>query len=279
MTKIGMTYDVRFRDEIERLQEVIDVIEIKNIEPQFVRENDDFIRRFNATSMHVQYLASERQPVTLNLIDEDVVAILSDGTSMLYQTHDLLQPYLISFHLGFSALEIGTEGRDFHNYAISETISKEETYKRLTSSIAVIKEMFAKYGYSRKILLENLDYHPTGAYEHVCNPFFIRKLAEDTDCGVLLDIGHTIITSETVGIDPIDFIERIGMQIVEEVHITAPLFENGEWLDINQPFFISDAAVKILQYLLSYGKGDLLLNIECPERIEEQVQLLKELTQ
>lgn len=277
MTKIGITYDARFRNEIERLQEAIDVIEIKNIEPQFVRENDDLIRGFGATSMHVQYLPSERQPVTLNLIDKDVVTILSDETSLLYQTYDLLQPCIVSFHLGFSAFEIGTEGRDLHNYAISETISKEETYERLASSIAVVKEMFAKHGYSRKILLENLDYHPTGAYEYVCNPSFIRRLAEDTECGILLDIGHTIITSETVGTDPVNFVEEIGAQMMEEVHITAPLFEGGEWLDINQPFFVSNAAVELLQYTLSRAEGDLLLNVECPERIEEQVQLFKQM--
>lgn len=275
--KIGVTYDARFRHEIEDVHDTIDTIEIKNLSPEFVQDNDDVISRFNATSMHVQYLASEREPVTLNLVDEQVSTILSDDTSLLYQTYDILQPFLVSFHLGFSAIEIGSEGKDFHNYAISETISEEETYKRLTSSIAIVQEMFARRGYPRKILLENLDYHETGAYEHVCNPSFIRRLAEDTNCGILLDIGHTIITAEARGIDPLDFLGAIGVEMVEEVHVTAPLFEDGEWLDINQPFFLSDVAVQIVRHLLSRVKADVLLNIECPKRIYEQVQVLKKL--
>lgn len=127
------------------------------------------------------------------MLSDETKEIISDEKSELYKAFDFLNPFVVSFHLGFSSKLTGTEGIDNHNYAIGEVLSEKEIFETITESLTIISEMLRKRGYNGKILIENLDYHPTGAYEYVCDPEFISKIAKETGYGVLLDIAHTII--------------------------------------------------------------------------------------
>lgn len=48
------------------------------------------------------------------------------------------------------------------------------------------------------LLLENYNYHPTNAYEYVCDPATFSKLME-IDCGMLLDLAHAQISAFNLG--------------------------------------------------------------------------------
>lgn len=124
-----------------------------------------------------------------------------------------------------------------------------------------------------EILIENLDYHSTGAYEYICRPDFISKVAKNTNCGVLLDLAHTIISAHSFGVDVIEFVENVGVDSIYEVHVNSPLYKDGEWYDINEPFYYSDEAKRILDIVIKKGKPK-VLNIECDKDINKQVEIL-----
>jgi uncharacterized protein (UPF0276 family) len=195
--KIGVTYNP-YNIEIERKilanSDKLDFIEVKNIDPHLVQSKTGILRKF-PISMHVQYLHEHDNGTTLNLVPDETKEIISDENSDFYKAFDFLDPFVVSFHLGFSSKLVGTEGIDDHNYAIGEVLSKEEVFKSIVESLHVVSKMLRERGYKGKILIENLDYHPTGAYEYVCESEFISKMAKKRRCGVLLDIAHTIISA------------------------------------------------------------------------------------
>jgi len=277
MVRVGATLSPRNRDEIAKLN--LDFIEVKNLEPEFFESNDDVLSRFLNKSIHVQYLPSFGQrPTTLNLASGETLEVINDEQSSLYQAYRFLKPSVISFHLGFSSEQVGTEGIDNHNYAMGRVLSRDETFERISLSLTTISGKFKKMGYKGKILIENLDYHPTGAYEHICEPTFISKVAEHTGCLILLDVAHTIISSHYLGIKAIDFVEEIGVDSIYEVHVNSPLYRDGEWHDINQPFYQLKEAEKVVECIIDrktkIGEG-LLLNLECNEEVEQQIRRLR----
>jgi uncharacterized protein (UPF0276 family) len=73
-----------------------------------------------------------------------------------------------------------------------------------------------------RLLLENLDYCPEGAYEHVCEPEFIGEVLEATDCGLLLDLAHLQVTASWFGLDAETLLDRLPLERVVEVHLSSP---------------------------------------------------------
>jgi len=279
MIRVGATLSPTNKDEVANLN--LDFIEVKNLGLDFLEANADIICRFPMRSMHVQYLLSpDQKPTTLNLVSADTLELLKDDNSPLYQAYKFLRPSVISFHLGFSSEETGTEGIDNHNYAIGRVLSRDETFERISLSLITISGKFKKMGYKGKILMENLDYHPTGAYEYICEPDFILKTAKHTGCPILLDVAHTIISSHYLGVKPIDFVRAVGIDDIFEVHVNSPLYRDGEWHDINKPFDRSASAESLIRLIVGekVNKGEeLLLNLECDEEIEQQFKYLQKL--
>ncbi|MCK4543854.1 MAG: DUF692 family protein [Spirochaetales bacterium] len=271
---IGVTYNPYNKENeriISELSDEIDFIEIKNLELSLLRSKKDILDKFSMKSMHVQYLSKQENPTTLNLVSDEKKEIISDKNSDLYKAFDFLDPFVISFHTGFSSKEVGTKGIDNHNYAIGEILSEKEVFKSITNSLRIITRMLRERGYKGKILIENLDYHPTGAYEYICKPYFISKVAENTNCGVLVDLAHTIISAHSFGMDVIDFVEKIGIDRIYEIHVNSPLYKDGEWYDINEPFYFSEEAKRVLEHIIKREKAK-VLNIECDKEIIEQLE-------
>ncbi|MCL0089676.1 DUF692 family protein [Dehalococcoidia bacterium] len=279
MIRIGATLSPKNRREIADAE--LDFVEVKNLELEFLTSNADILNNVPFRSMHVQYLPSSGQKrSTFNLLSNKALDVVKTDDSALYEVYRLLKPIVISFHLGFSSEEVGTEGRDNHNFAIGRILSREEVFKRISRSLSVISDRFRSLGYTGEILVENLDYHSTGAYEYVCEPGFIREMVKETNCLVLLDVGHVIITSSRLKIHPLDFVRDIGVQHIGEVHVNSPLLEGGEWYDINQPFYRLEEAKSTVEYVVqgkSRHRGRLLLNVECDDELRGQLRYLKRL--
>lgn len=177
--KLGVTYNPYNKENeqvISTLSSEIDFVELKTLEIGLLNAKKDILDRFPMKSMHVQYLTVEEKPTTLNLVSEKTKEIISDESSDLYKVFDFLNPFVVSFHLGFSSEQVGTEGIDNHNYAIGDVLSKTEVFNSITDSLRIISKILRKRGYKGKILIENLDYHPTGAYEYICKPEFISAI-------------------------------------------------------------------------------------------------------
>lgn len=72
--------------------------------------------------------------------------------------------------------------------------------------------------------------------------------------------------------DVIDFVEKMGIDLIYEVHVNSPLYKDGKWYDINEPFYRSEGAKRIIEFSKQKAK---VLNIECDKEIVKQIEMLK----
>lgn len=97
----------------------------------------------------------------------------------------------------------------------SPTLSPDAIIGRAKERVQEIRRR-----YKGPISLENLDFHPGGAYDHVCEPKFIARMLEELDAGLTLDIGHMNVTCFQNGMSPEQFLGALPMDRCVEVHIS-----------------------------------------------------------
>jgi len=119
-----------------------------------------------------------------------------------------------SLHLGFSAERVCF---DEHMLPLSAPLPRDELRDRIVATTRAAIERL-----SVPVLLENLDYCPEGAYEHVCEPAFIGEVLEATGCGLLLDIGHLVVSSSWLDSDPEAMLDALPLDRLVEVHVSSP---------------------------------------------------------
>lgn len=119
-----------------------------------------------------------------------------------------------SMHLGFSAERVRFDG---NMHPLSETLKRDDLFERIVSSVRRIQSLI-----SVPLLLENLDYCPGGAYEHVCDPAFIRAVLDATDTGLLLDLAHLRVSASWFGMSAEDMLLELPLDRVVEIHVSSP---------------------------------------------------------
>ncbi|UCB56976.1 MAG: DUF692 family protein [Candidatus Omnitrophota bacterium] len=119
---------------------------------------------------------------------------------------------LLSFDLGPSCHKIDYSE---HGYIAKGPVLTESQILRIADrKISNIRKFFKGI-----ISVENLDYHALGAYEVVCNPDFINKFVEKFNICLTLDIGHVEVTCSNFSIDPYDYLEKLPLSKVVEIHL------------------------------------------------------------
>jgi uncharacterized protein (UPF0276 family) len=102
------------------------------------------------------------------------------------------------------------------------------------------------------LLLENFNYHPTNAYEYICEPELFSYLIDRIGCGMLLDLAHARISSHNMGwSDPRLYLDALPLQKIREVHVTRPGWEGDQMVDLHQPLQADD--FELLGWVLNHA--------------------------
>jgi uncharacterized protein (UPF0276 family) len=164
------------------------------------------------------------EPVAINLVTEDILAPYRAGRMALVRESDAA---FVGYHCGYSCERVQKNvGADL---ALSPTLGRQETAERM---VAVIRELKRQTG--KDVIIENLDYGPTGAMEYVCEPAFIRQVCEAAACGFLWDIAHALVSAPPLGLDEHGYMESFIRELgplTREVHLNSP----REGLDAHGP--------------------------------------------
>jgi uncharacterized protein (UPF0276 family) len=91
-----------------------------------------------------------------------------------------------------------------------------------------------------RLFLENLDYNPGGAYEHVCEPEFIAAVLEESEVDLLLDLAHARVSASRLGFSIADYLMRLPMERVRQVHVSGPRLRDGVMVDAHEPLLEED---------------------------------------
>lgn len=79
--------------------------------------------------------------------------------------------------------------------------------------------------------IENNNYFPTGAYEEITEPKFINKLISFLKIKLLLDIGHAQITAHYKNIPLDDYINKLNLSQVYQIHLSSPTIKKDVCAD------------------------------------------------
>ena len=187
---------------------------------------------------------------------------------------DALLPYLKSHNFSHFSFDVGPAAEyckteDYYYVAESDVLSAEELTQITSKRLDYVKER-----YDGIIALENLNYFPTSAYAHVCDPDFISSIVKGSEVYLILDIAHAMISAHNLGIPPETYFTRLPLERVKEIHLSAHGYLDGKWRDLhNRP---NDETYQILEMLKGYVKSDTYLIVEFYKDFSELIDIYQE---
>lgn len=119
-----------------------------------------------------------------------------------------------SVHLGFASERVRF---DYHMLPASEPLPRELLLERIVANLSAAQALCPV-----PLAIENLDYCPEGAYEHVCEPDFISEVVSATGCDLLLDLGHLQVSASWLGGTPEAMLYALPLERVREIHLSSP---------------------------------------------------------
>jgi uncharacterized protein len=80
------------------------------------------------------------------------------------------------------------------------------------------------------LLLENIA-APLQISGSLCEPEFLNRFCEQSECGVLLDLTALLVNSRNHGFDPSDWLSALDMKRIVQLHVGGCRHVEGRWED------------------------------------------------
>ncbi len=216
---VGLAYRYVIHDDVMRCQDRLDLIEIST-EDYIVRQR--LVRGDPHQSLlreAVEALPSVAHGLSLSIgsVQEPNEPYL-DATRRFLTEHDLA---VFSEHLAFHQID-GTDLSTFMCMPFAEV------------SIAWLKRAYyhARRALGRPFALENVTYYFPVPHCGLSEADFLRRLTEETDCTLLLDVTNVFNNAHNHGYDPIEFLDRLPLERVSQMHLAGGhQTEDGRWED------------------------------------------------
>lgn len=107
---------------------------------------------------------------------------------------------------------------------VGKKISKRKLISNSISNTIWLKKNFPKL----KIALENNNYYPTPAYNYITDAEFLSEVVKKNNIFFLLDIAHALITSINKKISYNEYLEKLPLQKLIQIHICGPLIRKNK---------------------------------------------------
>lgn len=109
--------------------------------------------------------------------------------------------------------------------------------ERLIAGVGRLVEQFG----AERVIAENVPYDPVqrNTLRPASEPAVIRRVLEQTGCGLLLDVSHARIAARCLAIDPYEYLASLPVDRLREMHITGTSMIRGRFHD-HMPFTDDD---------------------------------------
>ena len=144
---------------------------------------------------------------------------------------------LFSFDLGPACV------RSDYNRPLTPTLTENEIINRSAPRLDQVRGV-----YSGPLAAENYGYYPTGMYEGICRPDFIRRFLETFDLYMVLDLAHAQVTAANQGMDIHDYLREMPLERVKDVHLSRPHLRQAVAMDAHDA--PEDEDFELLSFLL-----------------------------
>jgi uncharacterized protein (UPF0276 family) len=121
------------------------------------------------------------------------------------------------------------------------------------------------------VILENTEPLPFNGYDFEVQTERITEVLGKTGCGFVLDTGHARVSAAALEMDVHDYVNRLPLDRVVQVHISGPRMRDGRLVDAHEPMQETDYA--LLDFVLARTHPQVVTL----EYVREQVALREQL--
>ena len=121
-----------------------------------------------------------------------------------------VKPAWVSDHLCWTGV-LGVNSHDLLPVPLTE-----ETLKHVAARVRQVQDFL-----ERPLILENPSTYITFTQSTIAEPEFLRQLANETGCGLLLDVNNVYVTCFNSAADPVAYIESFPCEKVLQMHLAG----------------------------------------------------------
>jgi len=155
----------------------------------------------------------ERFPMVLHGVSLSIGSTQPLDRNYLAQVKALatrLEPEWVSDHLCWT----GIAGRNMHD--LLPLPYTEEALANVVERVRTVQDILG-----RRILLENVSSYVSYRDSRLSEWQFLREVAERADCLILLDINNIYVSSVNHEFDPLDYLNAIPVDRVQQIHLAG----------------------------------------------------------
>ena len=156
---------------------------------------------------------AERYPVVLHGVGLSIGSTAPldfDYLGKLKALADALPAAWVSDHLCWTGV-CGINSHDLLPLPLNE-----ETLQHVSRRVLQVQDFL-----ERPLILENPSSYVSFAQSTMPEPEFLRRLCEETDCGLLLDVNNVFVTCFNADLDPVAYLEGFPFDRVVQLHLAG----------------------------------------------------------
>lgn len=143
-----------------------------------------------------------------------------DYLARLKRLADEVRPAWISDHLCWTGV-MGLNSHDLLPMPLSE-----ESLAHVAARVGRVQDVLG-----RPLILENPSSYVRFAQSTMEEPEFLRRLAGETGCGLLLDVNNVYVSCFNAGLDPVAYIRAFPCESVVQMHLAGHQHEGTHIID------------------------------------------------
>ena len=156
---------------------------------------------------------AERYPVVMHGVSMSIGSsdpLNHDYLTRLKKLANAVGSHWVSDHLCWT----GVAGRNTHD--LLPIPFNEETLRHVVDRIRIVQDVL-----ERPLVLENPSSYVTFAASTMSEWEFMYRMAEEADCGLLLDVNNVYVSSVNHDFDPVEYVESMPHERVVQVHLAG----------------------------------------------------------
>lgn len=117
-----------------------------------------------------------------------------------------------------------TSVNGMHSHDLLPIPYSEESLRHMVQRISQVQDYLGE-----RILIENVSSYMKFAESTIPEAEFIREVAEQSDCWLLIDVNNMYVNHINQGIDTGDYINKISLERIKEIHL-AGFDDRGDYV-------------------------------------------------
>jgi uncharacterized protein (UPF0276 family) len=166
---------------------------------------------------------AERYPLVMHGVSLSIGSvdpINQDYLQDLKKLAQRIEPKWISDHLCWT----GTQGINLHD--LMPLPYTEEALNHLAARITQVQDFLGQ-----RILLENVSSYLSYQHSTISEWEFLRSVAQQADCLILLDINNIHVSAHNHGFDPLTYLAAMPADRIQQIHLAGHLNKGDYSID------------------------------------------------